>query len=134
MRVLPFVVPIDEDWCLFYAYRLRQVQGWQRAMWRTLYRTRLGPRHHAVILQDQVILESQRGLSSRLWEHLAQSDVGSVRLRRTLNEEYWDQQQKYLSAAAAGRKPTSAERVKAIFSQAAAMDGQTMPTLVGPLR
>ena len=59
---------------------------------------------------------SQRGLSSRLWEHMAQTDIGVVRLRRMLNEAYWKQQEVYLAAAASGRKPSPGERVKAILA------------------
>ena len=47
---------------------------------------------------------------------MAQTDIGVVRLRRMLNEAFWRQQEVYLAAAAAGRKPTSGERVKAILA------------------
>jgi len=40
-----------------------------------------------VIEQDRMILESQRGLRSRLREHRFQSDLGVVRFRRMLEEE-----------------------------------------------
>jgi hypothetical protein len=44
-----------------------------------------------------------------------------VRLRRMLNEAYWRQQEVYLAAAAAGRKPSPGERVKALLGNRAAV-------------
>jgi hypothetical protein len=81
-----------------------------------LYGLYLERNHWHVLEQDRRILESQRGLSSRLWEHMAQTDIGVVRLRRMLNEAYWRQQEVYLAAAAAGRKPSAGERVKALMA------------------
>ena len=116
-RILGWSTPIDAEYSLNYFLRLRQVQGWQRAYWRFRYRQRLEANHWAVLEQDRVILESQRGLSSRLWEHMSQTDIGAIRLRRMLNEAYWKQQETYLAAAAAGRKPTPGERARAILRQ-----------------
>ena len=95
---------------------MRHVSGWQRQLWDRLYGLYLERNHWNVLEQDRLILESQRGLSSRLWEHMAQTDIGVVRLRRMLNEAYWRQQEIYLAAAAAGRKPSSGERVKALLA------------------
>src|SRR5260370_26569504 len=92
------------------------VGGWRRQLWDVLYGLYLERNHWNVLEQDRRILESQRGLSSRLWEHMAQTDIGVVRLRRMLNEAYWQQQEVYLAAAAAGRKPSSCERVKALLA------------------
>jgi hypothetical protein len=39
-------------------WRCRRVQGWQRNVWRFLYRNRLEARHWVVLEQDRVILES----------------------------------------------------------------------------
>lgn len=119
-RILGWATPIDASSCLVYFLRFRRVSGWKRALWRLLYKARLEENHWRVLEQDRAILESQRGLSSRLWEHMSQTDVGVIRLRRTLNEAYWKQQEVYLAAAAAGRKPTPGERARAILSMSAA--------------
>jgi hypothetical protein len=95
---------------------MRRVSGWQRRLWDALYGLYLERNHWQVLEQDRRILESQRGLSSRLWEHMAQTDIGVVRLRRMLNEAYWHQQEVYLAATAAGRKPSPGERVKAMLA------------------
>ena len=117
-RILGWATPIDAASCIVYFLRFREVSGWKRALWRLLYRLRLEENHWRVLEQDRTILESQRGLSSRLWEHVSQTDVGVIRLRRTLNEAYWKQQEVYLAAAAAGRKPTPGERARAILELA----------------
>jgi len=118
-RILGWATPIDAGQTIVYFLRFRQVSGWKRALWRLLYRAHLEANHWRVLEQDRVILESQRGLSSRLWEHMSQTDVGVIRLRRTLNEAYWRQQETYLAAAAAGRKPTPGERARAILQMSA---------------
>ncbi|MBV8086014.1 MAG: aromatic ring-hydroxylating dioxygenase subunit alpha [Chloroflexi bacterium] len=118
-RILGWATPIDASQTLVYFLRLRHVSGWKRALWRLMYRWRLEDNHWLVLEQDRAILESQRGLSSRLWEHMSQTDVGVIRLRRRLNELYWKQRETYLAAAAAGRKPTAGERARTILAQSA---------------
>ena len=115
-RILGWVTPVDASECLVHFLRLRHVAGWQRALWRSLYKLRLEANHWRVLEQDRAILESQRGLSSRLWEHLSQTDVGVIRLRRILNEAFERQQDIYQQAAAAGRKPTPPERARLLSS------------------
>jgi phenylpropionate dioxygenase-like ring-hydroxylating dioxygenase large terminal subunit len=115
-RILGWSTPVDAETSLNYFLRMRHVSGWQRQVWDLLYGLYLERNHWNVLEQDRLILESQRGLSSRLWEHMAQTDIGVVRLRRMLNEAYWRQQEVYLAAAAAGRKPSSGERVKALLA------------------
>jgi phenylpropionate dioxygenase-like ring-hydroxylating dioxygenase large terminal subunit len=121
-RILGWATPIDEGSCLVHFLRLRHVSGWKRALWRVLYRASLEANHWRVLEQDRAILESQRGLSSRLWEHMSQTDVGVIRLRRTLNEAYWKQRETYLAAATAGRKPSPGERARALLN----MDDSTV--------
>jgi phenylpropionate dioxygenase-like ring-hydroxylating dioxygenase large terminal subunit len=98
-RILGWSTPIDAERSLSFFLRMRHVSGWQRALWARLYKLYLEHNHWLVLEQDRRILESQRGLSSRLWEHMAQTDVGVIRLRKLLNEEYWRQQEVYLKAA-----------------------------------
>lgn len=87
LRIVGFVTPVDQHATEVYFLRYRQVQGWQRNLWRTLYRTRLEARHWHVLEQDRVMLESMSGLEARLGEHLSQTDVGVIRLRKLLNIE-----------------------------------------------
>jgi phenylpropionate dioxygenase-like ring-hydroxylating dioxygenase large terminal subunit len=103
MRVLAFVTPKDEERSLIYFLRCRRSTGWQRALWRLIYRAYFEKLHWTVVEQDRVMLESQRGLSSRLYEHHANSDVGVVHLRGLLSREYRRQQQVYAEAEARGR-------------------------------
>ncbi|MDF2114856.1 aromatic ring-hydroxylating dioxygenase subunit alpha [Roseiarcaceae bacterium H3SJ34-1] len=78
------VVPIDNNTCQVFFWRLRKVSGWQRAAWRFLYRTKLEARHWAVLEQDREVLE---GLipDARDHESLYSHDAGLVRLRRLLS-------------------------------------------------
>ncbi len=74
-------------------------------------------------------LEAQRGIESRLHEHLAQSDVGVVRLRRYFQQELARQRAVYAGAAdatpaAAGEPPRPAAAV------AGASDGRELPAAV----
>ncbi|HEX2915633.1 MAG TPA: aromatic ring-hydroxylating dioxygenase subunit alpha [Chloroflexia bacterium] len=103
LRIVGFITPNDENESEVYFLRYRQVQGWQRKLWRTLYRTRLEARHWHVLEQDRVMMEAMDGLRARLGEHLSQTDVGVIRLRKMLNMEYARQQEIYRQAAEAER-------------------------------
>jgi hypothetical protein len=62
-------------------WRLRHVSGWQRDLWRFLYRERLEARHYAVLEQDRTVLEGMAD-DARNHEILYQHDIGITRLRR----------------------------------------------------
>jgi hypothetical protein len=62
------------------------VQGWQRDLWRFLYKNRLEGRHWAVLEQDRIILE-QMAPDARDHEFLYQHDTGMARVRRLLENE-----------------------------------------------
>lgn len=85
LRILGFVTPVDEARTLVHFPRLRQVDGWQRTVWRALYRARLRGTHLHVLNQDKAILESlgtiERATAN---EHLAQSDRPVLHLRKLL--------------------------------------------------
>ena len=49
--------------------------------------------------QDRIGLEGQRGLQSRVNEHLAQADIGVIRLRRMFQQELARQRAVYDKAA-----------------------------------
>lgn len=80
-RVIGFATPIDERTCRIFFWRLRKVDGWQRDLWRFLYRERLERRHYEVLEQDRVVLEGMAD-DARDREILYQHDIGITRLRR----------------------------------------------------
>ena len=80
-RILGFATPIAERRCQIFFWRLRKVSGWERDLWRFLFRERLEARHYAVLEQDRVVLEGMAG-DARDHEILYQHDVGITRLRR----------------------------------------------------
>jgi phenylpropionate dioxygenase-like ring-hydroxylating dioxygenase large terminal subunit len=80
-RVIGFATPIDERTTQIFFWRLRRVSGWERDLWRFLYRERLEARHYAVLEQDRVALEGMPD-DAREREMLYQHDIGITRLRR----------------------------------------------------
>ncbi|MFQ5932238.1 MAG: hypothetical protein ACE5MM_07505, partial [Nitrospiraceae bacterium] len=87
LHIVVIATPIDEESTLLFFVRMRRVSGWRRLLWRLLWNVFLERMAWNVIEQDRIILESQRGLQSRLREHLVQSDVGVSHFRRMLNAE-----------------------------------------------
>ncbi|HUT48532.1 MAG TPA: aromatic ring-hydroxylating dioxygenase subunit alpha [Alphaproteobacteria bacterium] len=77
------VTPIDETICQVYFWRNRKVSGWQRDLWRFMYRNRLEGLHWDVLEQDRVVLENMTP-NARDREFLYQHDTGMARLRRIL--------------------------------------------------
>jgi phenylpropionate dioxygenase-like ring-hydroxylating dioxygenase large terminal subunit len=80
-RVIGFVTPIGPRTCQIFFWRLRRVSGWERDLWRFLYRERLEARHYVVLEQDRVALEGMAD-DARDHEILYQHDIGITRLRR----------------------------------------------------
>jgi phenylpropionate dioxygenase-like ring-hydroxylating dioxygenase large terminal subunit len=80
-RIIGFATPIDERTSQIFFWRLRHVSGWQRDLWRFLYRERLEARHYAVLEQDRTVLEGMAD-DARNHEILYQHDIGITRLRR----------------------------------------------------
>jgi phenylpropionate dioxygenase-like ring-hydroxylating dioxygenase large terminal subunit len=80
-RILGFVTPIDERACQVFFWRLRKVSGWQRDLWRFMYRNRLEERHWNVLEQDRIVIE---GIAPGVTEMLYQHDIGVSYLRRLL--------------------------------------------------
>ena len=72
--------------------RTRKVQGWQRNVWRFLYRNRLEGLHWAVLEQDQFVLESLPE-DARDREYLYEHDVGLARVRRIMEKRATEQAQ-----------------------------------------
>ena len=82
-RVVGFATPIDERTTQVFFLRLRRTSGWQRDLWRFLYRDRLETRHWDVLEQDRRVLEGLPD-DAREREMLYQHDIGITRLRRRL--------------------------------------------------
>lgn len=88
--IVGFATPVDEQHCQVYFWRTRKVQGWQRNVWRFMYRNRLEALHWAVLEQDQFVLESLPD-DARDREFLYEHDVGLARVRRMLEKRAGEQ-------------------------------------------
>ena len=84
--IVSFVTPIDETNSATFFWRVRKVTGWQRDVWRFLYRTVLEPRHWHVLEQDREILDGAVPGWEK-FEMLYQHDAGVIRLRRHLAQQ-----------------------------------------------
>lgn len=84
--IVAMVTPVDETNSSCFFWRWRKVSGWQRDVWRFLYRTKLEPRHWHVLEQDRELVDGC-GLGLEDHEILYQHDAGLVRLRRYLNQQ-----------------------------------------------
>ena len=81
--IVGFTTPIDAEHSQVFFWRCRKVQGWQRHVWRFLYRNRLEGLHWDVLEQDRTLLENMAP-DARRREFLYQHDVGMARVRRLL--------------------------------------------------
>ncbi len=84
--IVSIVTPIDETNSAAFFWRVRKVSGWQRDVWRFLYKTMLEPRHWQVLEQDREMLDGI-GPGLEKFEMLYQHDAGVIRLRRYLARE-----------------------------------------------
>lgn len=98
--IVGMVAPVTEDVCQVYFWRVRKVQGWQRDLWRFLYKNQLEGRHWAVLEQDRIVLESMAP-DARDHEFLYQHDAGMARVRRILETEARTQVKALADAASA---------------------------------
>ena len=81
--IVGFFTGIDPQHCQAYFWRTRKVQGWQRDVWRFLYRNRLEALHWAVLEQDRLVLENMPE-HAREREFPCRSDGALLRVRRLL--------------------------------------------------
>jgi len=81
--IVGIATPVDEEHCMVFFWRTRHVQGWERDVWRFLYRNRLEGLHWDVLEQDRVVLESMAP-AARDHEMLYAHDAGITRVRRLL--------------------------------------------------
>jgi len=85
-----FATPIDRERVQVFFWRARKVQGWQRDVWRFLYKNRLEGLHWAVLEQDRLVLEDMAP-QARAREFLYQHDVGLSHVRRILRKRAEEQ-------------------------------------------
>lgn len=95
--IVGFAIPIDAEHCQVFFWRTRKVSGWQRDVWRFMYKNRLEGLHWAVLEQDRLVLEDMAP-QARAHEYLYQHDSGLVRVRRVM-EALARQQVEALQAA-----------------------------------
>jgi phenylpropionate dioxygenase-like ring-hydroxylating dioxygenase large terminal subunit len=97
--IVGFATPVDERHCRVFFWRTRKVEGWQRSVWRFLYRNRLEGLHWHVLEQDRLILENMAP-EARSREFLYQHDQGMARVRKHLEKRARDQVRTAGAAAA----------------------------------
>ena len=86
-RILGYVTPVDAGACQVFFWRLRKIDGWQRDLWRFMYKSRLEERHWHVLEQDRVVIEDMEQPEA---EMLYQHDIGVTHLRRLLHRRARD--------------------------------------------
>ncbi len=96
--IVGFATPVDETHCQVYFWRTRKVQGWQRDVWRFLYRNRLEGLHWQVLEQDRLVLEAMAP-DAREHEFLYEHDVGLARVRRMLEKRAAEQAKVWVARA-----------------------------------
>ena len=102
--IVGYVTPVDRETCQVYFWRVREVEGWQRDLWRFLYRTRLESLHWEVLEQDRLMLEAMAG-DAREHEFLYQHDTGLARARRFMAKEAERQAAALAEAGSGGDGP-----------------------------
>ena len=79
--IIGMYTPAGPDLTSVFFWRTCRIEGWQRDVWRFLYRNRLEDRHWQVLEQDRDLLERMEPDGrERLYSH----DRGLARLRRYL--------------------------------------------------
>ena len=99
-HIIGTYAPIDDTTAAVTHWRCRKVAGWQRDVWRFLYKNRLEARHWQVLEQDRRMLEAYEP-DARERELLYSHDMGLMRLRRILKQKAIAQ----LSSGADAGKP-----------------------------
>ena len=84
--IVGFATPVDEDHTQVFFWRTRKVEGWQRDVWRFMYRNRLEKLHWEVLEQDRLLLEAMEP-DAHNYEHLYQHDMGLARVRLEMRKK-----------------------------------------------
>lgn len=79
--IVGMATPITATESGIFHWRTRRVQGWERDVWRFLYKATLEDKHWTVLEQDRNMLENIAADADQ-GEHLYQHDVGVARIRR----------------------------------------------------
>jgi phenylpropionate dioxygenase-like ring-hydroxylating dioxygenase large terminal subunit len=85
-RLFRFPTPIDRHNTLVWNYRMQKMSGWERDVWRFLYKNRGSERGAHVLDQDRAALEAIGEYATQR-EHLLQCDIGVAHIRRLYREE-----------------------------------------------
>ncbi|MDZ7911973.1 MAG: aromatic ring-hydroxylating dioxygenase subunit alpha [Rhodococcus sp. (in: high G+C Gram-positive bacteria)] len=93
--------PIDAETTAVFFWRYRRVTGWERDVWRFLYRVTLEERHWVVLEQDRVMLEAMAADADQA-ENLYQHDLGVIRLRRLYRAQADEQAAAQVQGGGAG--------------------------------
>lgn len=80
------ITPIDRQTSACFFWRHRRVTGWQRDVWRFLYRNRLEGRHWHVLEQDRLVAE-RMAPDADSNEYLYAHDVAVARVRKLMADE-----------------------------------------------
>lgn len=107
--IVGFVTPVDENHTQVFFWRTRQVSGWQRDVWRFMYRNRLEKLHWDVLEQDRLVLEVMDP-NARDHELLYDHDMGLARVRRDMKKKA-EAQLTELAAQQASRQSKRAQAV-----------------------
>ncbi|MBA3309073.1 MAG: aromatic ring-hydroxylating dioxygenase subunit alpha [Nocardioidaceae bacterium] len=108
--IVSHMTPIDEYTTACFFWRNRKVSGWQRDVWRFLYKNRLEARHWAVLEQDREVAEVMQPVPPGV-EHFYQHDLGVTRVRKLLRKEA-EQQAGELTDARSARHQARQETAK----------------------
>ncbi len=84
--IVGFATPVDESHTQVFFWRTRKVSGWQRDVWRFMYRNRLEKLHWDVLEQDRLVLEVMDP-NARDHESLYDHDKGLARVRRDMKNK-----------------------------------------------
>jgi len=95
--IVGFATPVDEENCQVFFWRTRKVTGWQKDVWRFLYKNRLEKLHWDVLEQDRMILQEMAS-NARDSEMLYEHDQGLASVRRILKQKAEDQLKSLVAA------------------------------------
>lgn len=109
--IVGFATPVDEYHTQVFFWRIRKVSGWQRDVWRFMYRNRLEELHWEVLEQDRLLLEAMEN-DARDREFLYDHDMGLARVRLDLKKKA-EAQLEELAALKANRANTDTQTATA---------------------
>jgi phenylpropionate dioxygenase-like ring-hydroxylating dioxygenase large terminal subunit len=95
--IVGMATPVDAENSAIFHWRTRRVEGWEREVWRFLFRITLEANHWAVLEQDRVVLEALAA-DADTDEHLYQHDLGVSRIRRLYRADAAEQASRLVSA------------------------------------